>query len=62
MYGIGASTRWKDLTVGMLFRGSAMVEYYRAGAGNNAGWIPFLGGETGNVLAFANNPKVPLDT
>lgn len=57
MYGIGASFRWKDLTVGMLFRGSAMVEYYRAGAGNNAGWIPFLGGETGNVLAFANNPK-----
>lgn len=57
MYGIGASFSYKDFTLGFLFRGNALVEYYRAGAGHNAGWIPFLGGETGNVLSSALDPK-----
>lgn len=57
MYGFGANFSWKDLTVGVLFKGSAKVEYYRSGLGNDAGWIPFYNGEIGNVLKIANNPK-----
>ncbi|MDO5035396.1 MAG: TonB-dependent receptor [Porphyromonas sp.] len=57
MGGFGGSFTYKEFTVGLLFRASALVEYYRAGAGYDAGWIPFLGGESGNVLAFAKNPK-----
>ena len=57
MYGFGADFAWKDLTVGFLFKGSAKVEYYRSGVGNEAGWIPFYNGEIGNVLKNANNPK-----
>lgn len=58
MYGFGADFRWKDLTVAVLFKGSAGVEYYRSGYnGNDAGWIPFYNGEIGNVIKVANNPK-----
>lgn len=57
MYGFGADFTWKDLTVGFLFKGSAKVDYYRSGMGNDAGWIPFYNGEIGNVLKHVNNPK-----
>lgn len=57
MYGFGADFHWKDLTIGLLFKGSAGVEYYRSGLGNDAGWIPFYNGEQGNVIKLANNPK-----
>lgn len=62
MYGFGGDFRWKNLTVGMLFKGAAKVEYYRSGVfisnfGPNApGWIPFYNGELGNVIKVANNP------
>lgn len=48
---------WKDLTLSFLFKGSAKVDYYRSGLGNDAGWIPFYNGELGNVIKLANNPK-----
>lgn len=58
MYGFGADFSWKDLTVALLFKGSAGVDYYRSGLnGNDAGWIPFYNGEMGNVIKLANNPK-----
>lgn len=58
MYGIGGDFRWKNLTVGVLFKGAAKVEYYRSSAGSNAaGWIPFYNGDLGNVIKLANNPK-----
>lgn len=55
MYGIGGDFSWKNLTVGVLFRGSSQVKYYRTASGYN-GWMPFQNGETGNVLKLANNP------
>ena len=57
MYGFGADFHWKDLTLSFLFKGSAKVDYYRSGLGNDAGWIPFYNGELGNVIKLANNPK-----
>lgn len=58
MYGFGADFNYKNLTVAVLFKGSAKVEYYRSGLnGNDAGWIPFYNGELGNVIKLANNPK-----
>ncbi|MEL7600469.1 MAG: TonB-dependent receptor [Proteiniphilum sp.] len=56
MYGVGGDVRWKKLTLAILFKGAAKVEYYRAGLGNDAGWIPFYNGELGNVIKLANNP------
>lgn len=56
MYGVGGDIRWKKLTFAVLFKGAAKVEYYRAGLGNDAGWIPFYNGELGNVIKLANNP------
>ncbi len=57
MYGIGASFSYKKLTLGCLFRGSALSKYYAAGVGHDAGAIPFLNQDIGNVLAYAKNPK-----
>ncbi len=63
MYGFGADYRWKDLTVAVLFRGAAKVQYYRSGVNiynfglNSPGWIPFYNGDLGNVIKLANNPK-----
>lgn len=63
MYGFGGDFAWKDLTVSILFKGSAKVDYYRsgividdAGTRNDAGWIPFYKGEEGNVIKLVNNP------
>lgn len=63
MYGMGGDFRWKNLTLAILFKGAAKVEYYRSGInipyfGPNApGWIPFYNGDLGNVLKLVNNPK-----
>lgn len=56
MYGAGADFRYKKFTFAFLFKGAAKVEYYRAGLGNDSGWIPFYNGELGNVIKVANNP------
>lgn len=56
MGGLGADFSYKDLTIAILFKGSAKVNYYRAGLGNDAGWIPFYEGDLGNVIKLANNP------
>lgn len=57
MYGFGGDFNYKNFTVGVLFKGSAKVDYYRCGLGNDAGWMPFYNGELGNVIKLANNPK-----
>lgn len=62
MYGFGGDLHWKDLTLSILFKGSAKVDYYRSGltldgiGRNDAGWIPFYNGDLGNVIKLANNP------
>lgn len=57
MYGFGGDFHWKDLSISLLFKGAAKVDYYRSGLGNDAGWIPFYNGELGNVIKLANNPE-----
>src|SRR5690554_6119380 len=54
MYGAGADFRYKKFTFAFLFKGAAKVEYYRAGLGNDSGWIPFYNGELGSVIKVAN--------
>ena len=58
MYGFGADFHWKDLTLSFLFKGSAKVDYYRSGLGNDAGWIPFYNGELGNVINWPTIPRI----
>jgi TonB-linked SusC/RagA family outer membrane protein len=52
MYGVGGEFRYKDFSVGVLLKGTGKVDYFR----NAMGYIPFHGGETGNVLAQFNDP------
>jgi TonB-linked SusC/RagA family outer membrane protein len=52
MYGFGGQFRYKVLTLGILFKGTGKVDYYR----NNTGYIPFNDGEQGNVLVQFNDP------
>lgn len=57
MYGIGGSFSYKNFTLSCLFKGNALSKYYAAGVGYDAGAIPFLNQDRGNVLAYAKNPK-----
>lgn len=58
MYGFGIEGRWKQLTVGVLFKGTGNTDYYYVnGTTNGAGYIPFLNGETGNVLTIVADQK-----
>lgn len=60
MYGFGGQFRYKNLTLGVLFRGTGKVDYYK----NNTGYIPFNNGELGNVLVRFNDPStrwIPKD-
>ena len=53
MYGFGGEFRHKNITVGVLFKGTGKVDYFR----NNTGYIPFNNGEMGNVLVQFNDPS-----
>ncbi len=53
MFGFGGQFRYKDITLGILFKGTGKVDYYR----NNTGYIPFNEGERGNVLVQFNDPS-----
>jgi TonB-linked SusC/RagA family outer membrane protein len=60
MYGAGGGFHYKDISLGFLFKGTGKTEYYR----NALGYIPFHGGETGNVLVQFNDPAtrwIPMD-
>jgi hypothetical protein len=75
MYGMGGEFRYKNLTVGVMFKGRGKTDYYRVGQSvrhnnitynNGMGYIPFHGsdGESGNVLSIANdiaNRWIPMD-
>jgi TonB-linked SusC/RagA family outer membrane protein len=67
MYGFGGEFRYKNLTFGLLFKGTGKTDYFAVGQdlydkelddwiANGMGYIPFFGGETGNVLDIAANP------
>lgn len=53
MYGFGGQFRYKNITCGILFKGTGKVDYFR----NNTGYIPFNNGEMGNVLVQFNDPS-----
>jgi TonB-linked SusC/RagA family outer membrane protein len=64
MYGFGGEFNYKDFTVGVLFKGTGKTEYYHVGVydsrwgGNNAyGYVPFHGGDIGNVLTLAADQR-----
>jgi TonB-linked SusC/RagA family outer membrane protein len=52
MYGFGGEFRYKNISVGVLFKGTGKVDYFR----NGWGYIPFQGGETGNILEQFQDP------
>ena len=58
MYGFGLEAQWKQLTLGVLFKGTGNTDYYYVnGTTNGQGYIPFYNGETGNVLSIVADAK-----
>lgn len=54
MYGFGLEFNYKALTVSVLFKGTGNTDFYRVGLGNEYGYVPFHGGEVGNVPVAAS--------
>jgi hypothetical protein len=73
MYGFGGEFRYKNFTVGVMFRGRGRTDYYRVGQSvthnsmtynNGMGYVPFHNGQWGNVLTQVNDPAsrwIPMD-
>lgn len=67
MYGFGGEVRYKQLTLGVLFKGTGKTDYYIVDPGDGAtgyGYIPFRSGELGNVLSIVKDPRnrwIPRD-
>jgi hypothetical protein len=60
MFGMGGEFSYKNISVGVLFKGTGKTDYFR----NGLGYTPFFAGETGNVLVQFNDPAnrwIPLD-
>jgi len=51
-YGFALSTSWKNIDFNIFFRGANEVDYFMGGIG----YYPFVGSQTGNVLAIVNDP------
>ena len=59
MYGFGGQVSYKNLSVGVLFKGTGQIDYFR----NNTGYIPFNEGQMGNILEQFSDPAtrwIPL--
>lgn len=52
MYGFGGEFSYKNLTVGVLFKGVGKKDFFYTSEANGFGYYPFLFGETGNVLSI----------
>lgn len=64
MYGFGGEFTYKNLTLGVLFKGTGNTDYYFVddngywdNGKNGEGYIPFYGGKTGNVLKIVADQK-----
>ena len=55
MYGFGGEFRYKDLTLGVLFKGTGRTDFFYNS--NGFGYLPFYGGEIGNVLTIVKEQK-----
>ena len=72
-YGFGGEVRYKNFTLGFMFKGWGKTDMYHVGythplhtdyGVNGRGYVPFNGGEVGNVLTMVNDPSnrwVPRD-
>jgi len=73
MYGFGGELRYKNLTLGVLFKGTGKTSFFYVGQSttvngetevNGMGYMPFFQGNQGNVLTMAADPKnrwIPMD-
>lgn len=64
MFGMGGEFRYKNFTVGVLFKGTGKTDFFHVGQSNGMGYVPFYDGVSGNVLTLANDPKnrwIPLE-
>ncbi|MDR1864114.1 MAG: TonB-dependent receptor [Bacteroidales bacterium] len=73
MYGVGGEFRYKNLTVGVLFKGTGRTDFYHVGQSvtqggstyaNGMGYVPFYEGTVGNVLSTVADPAsrwIPMD-
>lgn len=70
MYGFGGEMKYKDFTLGVLFKGTGKTDFYHVGyyhssfGTNGAGYVPFNDGRVGNVLTMVNEPGnrwIPMD-
>ena len=70
MYGFGGEVKYRNFTLGVLFKGTGKTDFYHVGyyrenyGVNGPGYVPFHNGETGNVLTLVNNPAnrwIPVD-
>lgn len=58
MYGFGGEMKYKDFTLGILFKGTGKTDFFHVGYnGNGAGYVPFYNGKIGNVLTMVNDPS-----
>jgi hypothetical protein len=56
MYGIGGEFNYKNLSVGILFKGTGSTPYFKV-ANDGWGYIPFRNGEDGAVLEIVADPR-----
>lgn len=70
MYGFGGEMKYKDFTLGILFKGTGKTDFYHVGyyhssyGTNGPGFVPFNNGRVGNVLTMVNDPGnrwIPMD-
>lgn len=64
MYGLGTEFRYKNFTLGVLFKGTGKTSFFYVGQDNGMGYVPFFEGDLGNVLTMAADPKnrwIPMD-
>ncbi len=73
MYGFGGEFRYKNLTLGVLFKGTGKTSFFYVGQPttvdgttemNGMGYMPFFQGNQGNVLTLAADPTnrwIPRD-
>ncbi|MDR0560357.1 MAG: TonB-dependent receptor [Prevotellaceae bacterium] len=70
MYGFGFEVKYRNLTLGVLFKGTGKTDFFHVGQDigsgniNGMGYVPFHGEQTGNVLSIIKDPAtrwIPRD-
>ena len=60
MYGFGGEIAWRNLSLGVLFKGTGNTDFFYGGNG----YIPFANGKAGNVISLAADPAnrwIPME-